>query len=380
MKLPYTYRPPLHWLLCTLAAIAAALVPVLASAQIAIGQTSDFSGAAASGVRENTAGAKLYFNHVNASGGIHSQSIQLISLDDKLDPKLAAENARTLIVDKGVLALFLNRGTPHTQAIMPLLTEHRIPLIAPSTGAMVAHKPVHPWVFNVRATYQREVERAVLQLAAVGLRRIALVAVDDSFGADCAEGAMKGFKQVGFDPVVVQSFKRGQSSFVEVAGLVARSDAQAVLFHGAAKEVADGTAAIRATGSKAQIVTQSTNASAGFVRLMGPWAHGTIVTQVLPSERAMVTPLVREADELTKRYGGGTLSPAFMEGYVAAKVLVEGLRRAGPKPSREGLRAAMESITRLDIGGLEISYSPTDHTGLDYADLSIIARDGRFQR
>jgi branched-chain amino acid transport system substrate-binding protein len=358
----------------------AALLPGLAGAQLLIGQTSDFSGAAASGVQENTAGAQLFFAHVNAAGGIHGQRVELISLDDKLDVKRATENAKTLIVEKQVLALFLNRGTPHTQAIMPLLAEHGVALVAPSTGAMAVHEPVHPWVFNVRATYQREVERAVLQLAAVGLRRIALVAVDDSFGADCAEGALKGFQKAGFEPVVNRRIKRGQTDFSEIAALVVKADAQAVLFHAAAKEVADGAVVIRAAGSKAQIVTQSTNASAGFVQMMGPWAHGTIVTQVFPSERTKATALVREADALAKRHGNPALSPAFMEGYVGAKVLVEGLRRAGPKPSREGLRRAMESITKMDIGGLEISYSPTDHTGLDYSDMSIIGRDGRFQR
>jgi branched-chain amino acid transport system substrate-binding protein len=356
------------------------LLPGLSSGQLRVGQTSDFSGPAASGVRENTAGAKLYFDHVNAAGGIHGQRIELVSLDDKLDPELAVQNAKALIVEKQVLALFLNRGTPHTQAIMPLLTEHGVPLVAPSTGAMVAHRPVHPWVFNVRATYQREVERAVLHLASVGLTRIALVAADDSFGRDCAEGALNGFKKLGVGPVVDQRFQRASPNFTEIAALVAKHGAQAVLFHGAAQEVADGTRAIRAAGSRAQIVTQSTNASAGFVRLMGPWAQGTIVTQVFPSERTLATPLVREASSMSQLKGGPALTPAVMEGFVAAKVLVEGLRRAGSKPSREGLRRALESMNRLDIGGLELGYSPGDHTGLDYADLSIIGADGRFQR
>lgn len=364
---------------CAVAA-ACLLAPGLSPAQLLIGQTSDFSGLAASGVQENTAGAQLYFDHVNAAGGVHGQRIELVSLDDRLDPKLAAQNARTLIVEKQVLALFLNRGTPHTQAIMPLLAEHGVPLVAPSTGAMVAHRPVHPWVFNVRATYQREVERAVLHLASVGLTRIALVAADDSFGRDCAEGALNGFKKAGFGPVVDQRFQRASPNFTEIAALVARQGAQAVLFHGAAQEVADGTRAIRAAGSKAQIVTQSTNASSGFVRLMGPWAQGTIVTQVFPSERTLATPLVREASSMSKLKGSPALTPAVMEGFVAAKVLVEGLRRAGAKPTRESLRRALESMQRIDIGGLELSYGPNDHTGLDYADLSIIGHDGRFQR
>ena len=99
-----------------------------AAAQIRIGQTAGFSGAVASSVKEATDGAKLYFDAVNARGGVNGQKIELISLDDQFDPKLAVENAKKLI-GQGVVALFLNRGTPHTQAIMPLLAEARIPLV-----------------------------------------------------------------------------------------------------------------------------------------------------------------------------------------------------------------------------------------------------------
>ena len=105
---------------------AAGLVLALAAsaashAQILIGQTAGFSGQVAAGVKETTDGALLYIDAINAKGGVNGQKIELISLDDKFDPKLAAENARTLIEDKNVLALFLNRGTPHTEAILPLL-------------------------------------------------------------------------------------------------------------------------------------------------------------------------------------------------------------------------------------------------------------------
>jgi branched-chain amino acid transport system substrate-binding protein len=70
----------------------------------------------------------------------------------------------------------------------------------------------------------------------------------------------------------------------------------------------------------------------------------------------------------------------MLEGFAAAKVLVEGLRRSGPKPSRERLQAALEGMQKFDLGGLELSYTPTDHSGLDFADLSIITADGKFRR
>ncbi|HEY2977650.1 MAG TPA: ABC transporter substrate-binding protein, partial [Burkholderiaceae bacterium] len=203
-----------------------------ASAQILIGQTAGFSGPVAAGVKEVTDGAKLYFDAVNAKGGVHGQTIELLSMDDKFDPKLAAENARELVTKKNVLALFLTRGTPHTQAVMPLLGEYKVPLVAPSTGAMVLHKPVNPWLFNVRATYQREADRAVRHLSLVGVSRIAVVQVDDTFGADAIQGAMNAFAAVDKKPLFVEKYDRTKPDFSKIAPRIAGSDAQAVLFIG----------------------------------------------------------------------------------------------------------------------------------------------------
>ena len=166
-----------------------------AAAQIVIGQTSGFTGSVATGVKENTDGAKLYFDAVNERGGVNGQRVELVSLDDKFDPKLAVENARKLITEKKAIALFLNRGTPNSEAIMPLLKEYKVPLIAPSTGAMSLHKPVHPYVFNVRATYQRESEKAVQHLTTIGITRIGILQTDDSFGGDAVQGALKGLEK-----------------------------------------------------------------------------------------------------------------------------------------------------------------------------------------
>ena len=128
------------------------------------------------------------------------------------------------------------------------------------------------------------------------------------------------------------------------------------------------------------LVTLSNNASSGFVKSLGENARGVIVTQVFPYERSIAFPMVREAQDLAKLKGMNEVSPAMLEGFAAAKVLVEGLRRAGPKPTRDKLQAALENLRKLDIGGLEVSYAPDDHTGLDFADLSIIGTDGKFKR
>lgn len=371
-------------LLLTLARLALALpllaATALAQAQIVIGQTADFSGPAAASVKETTAGAQLCFDAVNAAGGVHGQKLALVSLDDKFDPGLARGNAQVLITERKALALFLTRGTPHTEAILPLLQQHKLALVGPSTGAMVLHQPVQPYVFNVRAPYQREAEAAVRHLSLVGLQRIGVLHLDDSFGADALQGAMKGFESIDLKPALVAPMARGQTDFAAFAAQAVKADLQALIVVGPGASVVAGTKALRQAGSRAQIVTLSNNASEGFIALMGEHGPGTIVTQVFPYERSMASGLVKEAAELQRRSGGGEISPAMMEGFAAAKVLVEGLRRAGPTSSREGVVAALNGLGKFDLGGMDLGYSPSDHSGLSYADLSIIGSNGRFRR
>lgn len=359
--------------------LALAVLAASAQGQIRIGQSAGHSGTVAISVKEATDGARLYFDAVNARGGIGGQKIELISMDDKFDPKLTLPNTKALI-EQGVIAMFLNRGTPHTEAIMPLLLQSQTPLVGPSTGAMSLHQPVHPYVFNVRATYQREAEKVVMHLGTVGVQRIAVIQVDDSFGADAATGALRGFAALKSKPVVHEKYDRTKPDFGPIIPKVMAADAQAVLYLGSIAHVIDGMKALRAAGSKAQMLTLSNNASGGFVKALGPIGRGVVVSQVFPSERSLAVPIIKEATDLARAKGMNGLTPAMVEGFAAAKVLVEGLKRAGKSPTRASLTAALESLRRVDIGGLEISYSPNSHTGLDYADLSIIGPDGRFMR
>jgi branched-chain amino acid transport system substrate-binding protein len=239
---------------------------------------------------------------------------------------------------------------------------------------------VNHYVFNVRATYQREAEKAVMHMASVGIDRIALLQVNDSFGDDATAGAMKGFAKLKLQPVMSEKFDRAKPDFEPLVKKIAQLEPQAVVFIGTNLAVVDGVRQIRAAGSRAQIVTLSNNASAGFIKALGDNARGTVVTQVFPGERALAIAMVKDLTGLAAAKGITEISPAMMEGYAGAKVLVEGLRRTGGNPGPESLIRALESMHNYDLGGLKLSYSATDHTGLEYADLSIISADGKFRR
>jgi branched-chain amino acid transport system substrate-binding protein len=360
-------------------ALLFALSALGASAQIVIGQSADLSGPVAASVKETIMGSQLVIDQVNAQGGINGEQVEVIRLDDGLDAKRSLENTRILIEDKKVLALLLNRGTPNTLAVIPLLDKHGVALVGPSTGAMALHKPLQKNIFNVRSTYQREAEKAVQHLHTTGIQRIAVVQADDSFGKDAMEGASKGFEKAGLAPAVLALADRSKPDYSAIVPQLVKANAQAVLWIGSGTAVTEGVKALRAAGSAAQIITLSNNAASGFIKELGSASAGVIVTQVLPYERSFGHPLIKEAMALAKAKGQTELSPALLEGFVATKVMVEALRRAGPKPTRARLIATLNSL-QYDLGGnIDVSYSPTDHTGIDYVDLSIVS-EGRFKR
>src|SRR5262249_44159793 len=200
----------------------------------------------------------------NAEGGIGGQPIELVSLDDNNKAPAAAENATQLINDPRVVALFLSRGTPQTQAILPLLEKGKIVLLAPSTGAMALHNPVNPWVFNVRASYQKEAESVIRHLGLTGLDKIALLYVNDSFGEDAIQGAMKVFKQANVTPVMVQSLDREKPDYAALIPKLREIKPLGVLIVGSPTSVTAGIKAIRGAGLRATVATLSNNAAKGF--------------------------------------------------------------------------------------------------------------------
>jgi branched-chain amino acid transport system substrate-binding protein len=361
-----------------LATVLLATVMLSAQAQILIGQTVAVTGQIAPTVKETALGASLYIDMVNSRGGIRGEKIEIITLDDKFEINLTLANAKTLIEQRQVVAMFMPRGTPHTQGIFSLLDQYGVPLIAPATGAKLMNDPVQPHVFNLRATYHREAEKAVHHLTSIGTVRIAILHVDDAFGIDGLEGTLKGLEAAKLKPVLVAKFARTNPDFSGVIPGLVSAKPQAVMVIGSGSAVVAGIRAAKASGVRAQFVTLSNNASDGFIKQLGADARGVMVAQVMPNSYAY--PLVKEANELAAARKISDVSPAMLEGFAAAKVLVEALRRTTGKPTRASVKAALNSMRKFDLGGLEINYSPTDHTGLKFSDLSIINESGKFMR
>jgi len=261
-------------------------------------------------------------------------------------------------------------------------------LLAPSSGAMILHTPVNPWIFNVRATYQAETERLTRHLGMTKLDNVALCYVDDSFGTDALQGAMKVFKEAKVTPKVSEAIDKAKPDYSACVSKIIANKQLGAVFIGTPVSVAAGVKALRAAGSNITVATLSNNAATGFVQELGNQATGVVVSQVFPSERSLATPMIAEASKLAAAKNVKQLTPAMIEGFAAAKVLVIALKRAsgdGKTPiTRIAVKKALESFHEVDIGGglggVGVSYSPTDHSGLEYVDLSYIGSDGTFRR
>ena len=366
-------------MLCAMSAGSAVAEVGVTDTTVLIGQTIGITGIIAGPVKEMNEGADAYFSLVNRQGGIHGRKIELRRLDDKFDPVTAAANAEILIRKEQVFALFQSRGTPHTEAIVPILAAKRIPMVAPSTGAAVFHRPMNPWIFNVRAKYQDEVAKGVEYFNTIGLKRIGLLHVDDSFGSDGLAGFVRAMEERQLKPAHVTKFERVMPDYDAVATAIIQASPDALIIVSSARNTVEAIKAIRKLGGRMQVMTLSNNSSQSFVKELGPDANGIIVTQIVPAPDSLSTPLGREFRKAA-RLNGATLSYAAMEGYVSAKVLVEGLRRAGRQLSHAGFMHALESMQRIDFGGVMIRYGPDDHSGSEFVELTMIGKDGRFLR
>ena len=355
------------------------LTTTVTQAEILIGQTAGFTGPVAAAMKEINEGANLYFDAVNKKGGINGEQLKLISLDDKFDTALVLQNAKDLIEKQNVLALFLSRGTSQTEALLPVLAQNQVALVAPSTGAMSLHDPVNRYVFNVRATYQSEARKGILQLASTSVDKIAVIYRDDGFGKDGLAGADKGFVAAKIKPVFVEKVDKTKADFAAAVAKAVVLNPQAILIIEAPATTARAVQELRAAGVKSQIITLSNCASTGFIKALGPHARGVMVTQVFPGENASALPIINELLELAKARKVD-VSPATIEGFAAAKVLVAALQSIKGKPTRASLINALDSMLRVDLGGLTLSFSPANHTGLSFVDMSIIGHDGKFKR
>jgi len=368
-----------------LAGLAACVAANLAFAQgvtdnqVLLGQSVALTGPAEQLGKDMQLGASLYFNWVNSHGGVNGRRIVLKTLDDGYDPKRAAENTKALIAQDKVFALFGYVGTPTSQASMPIFTEARVPYVAPFTGAELLRSPTNRYIFNVRASYFDETEAIVQHLTAMSIDKIAVFYQNDAYGQAGLAGVERALKKRKLDVSAKATFERNTVDVKAAVDTMAKNDPQAIIMIGAYKACAAFIRDMKKAGKSPTFWNVSFVGSKALAKELDREGRGVQISQVVPFPWDPSIPVVKEYKKLLDEAKG---EPGFgtLEGFIGAKVMVEGLRRAGKKLDRESFIRAMESMSDYDVGGFKVSFSPGDHNGSKFVDLTIISRDQKFVR
>ncbi|WP_162261428.1 ABC transporter substrate-binding protein [Acidovorax sp. Root217] len=348
--------------------------------EIVIGQSCQLSGPLAALTSEVRQGSALYFDHVNASGGVRGRKIRVVAIDDAYDPKKAAENTKKLIDEDKVLALFQYAGTPPALAALPIAEDRGVPFIAPFTGSDGLRQAGSRYVFNIKAGYAAELDATVKQLASVGIARIAAVYLNNPFGTGGLASVEKSVKNHKVELVAQAPLEVDGSKMADAVAVVAKAAPQAIIVISAGKPSVDFVDAYLAAGHRTTFYMLSVISNAQLVKALGERARGIVVSQVVPSPWNQSMPISREFQTLAKAKGITEYTFSQMEGFISARFLVEALQRAGAKPTRAGLVQAMESMKSVNLGGYPVELSATQHSSGKFVDLLMMGRDGRFTK
>ena len=368
-------------LLLALAASAAPAAEIgVSDTEILVGQFAAQTGPAAELGKRMQLGILAHFNAVNAAGGINGRSLKLVSRDDGYEPEKAAAAAKALIEEDKVFALLGSVGTPTTLAAVPAINAAGIPLVGPFTGAQALREPFNRNIFHVRASYFDETERIVQHLSTVGITRIAVFYQNDSYGKAGLEGVTRALAKRKLKPAASVTVERNSVDVAAPLAEILKAAPEAVIQISAYKSCAALIKQARAKAYGGQFFNVSFVGSKALAEELGDAGAGVTISQVVPFPYTPSSAIVREYQQRMTEAGNKDFDFSSMEGFLAAKVFTEGLRRAGKNLTRESLATALESLRDHNMGGFTISYAPKSHEGSRFTDLTIIGRGGKFMR
>lgn len=326
-------------------------------------------------------GAKACFAGINAKGGVNGRAIELSVLDDAYEVKRALANVTGFLEDRSNFALFNCMGTPMIEAMLPQVIESGMPFFAPFSGALSVRPANARNVFHIRASYADEAEQLVQHLATVGIKRIALVYQNNSFGKEVFDAAQRSMIKHQLTATATVTVENNSSDAAAAATKITASRPEAVLVGLAGKPTVDFVKAIRAQQKGLPLYALSIMGAAANLKAMGDDATGIAVSQVVPLPGNAVVPVVREFQQAWKA-AGVTLEPSHLalEGYINARVFAEALRRAGKNPTRASFVEGTWNLKKYDLGGFEVSFSDPARSASRFVELTMVSSGGRFIR
>lgn len=353
---------------------------------VTLGMSSPFSGPNGAYGLDMKEVITTYFEQINKTGGINGRKIELVALDDGYETDRTVANSKKLIDESKVFALLQYYGSsPTTQAMNDVFGPAKVPLVGTISGAGTLRQPLKDnpngrYMFNIRASYADETEAIINQLVGLGLKNIAVFYQNDGFGKSGLDGATAALKKHNLEPTAVGTVERNSLDVDAAVKSIAKSNPQAVVMVTLYKPTAAFVKAMRKAGQNPQFMTLSPVGSDLLVKELGNDARGIGISQVMPYPFNDTTPVVREYQRLLQGAKKSNYSYYGIEGYVTAKVMIEGIRKAGKDLTREKLIQALESMTNSELGGYRINFSPSERSGSKFVDLTVIGSGGRVLR
>ncbi|MEO0960244.1 MAG: ABC transporter substrate-binding protein [Pseudomonadota bacterium] len=327
------------------------------------------------------AGLLAAFEEANRAGGVHGRQLTLESRDDGYEPDRSIEHTEAMIAEDRFFAFIGTVGTPTNKVIQPITTQAGVPLVGPFTGAGFLRDPGNGNVWNVRGSYDAETEQWVAYLAdQQGLDRIAILYQDDSFGRAGLSGVNKALGKRGMKLIAEGTYVRNTTDVKTAFLKIREAEPEAVVMVGAYKPVGEFIKLSRSFEFTPEFVTISFVGSEALANELWPEGAGVVISQVVPFPWDEGIPLVKAYQaalkETDKRAGVGFVS---LEGYVVGRVAIEALKMAGPEPTREAFISALSELREHDLGGLVMSYGPSDNQGVDEIFMTRLLPDGFFE-
>ena len=329
------------------------------------------------------AGAKAYIDSVNATGGVRGHKIVLKTYDDQYKPAETVRLVEKSIAEDHPLAFFNFTGAANIELLIKTgdLEKNKIALIGPRAGTQSLRNPVNPLIFHTYSSYWDEVEHMVELFTSMGTTRFAVLYQDDAFGTDGFVGVQAALKKRNLPLAVAASYPRGTTDIAAAGAKIIAANPQAVIFCSTAPAAAAFVKRFRDQMAGVQFAGISAVDGATLVRLAGlTAAHGFVLAQNTPNPTKNSVALVREHSDVMARFAPN-VKPNFytLGGYTTAKIVVEGLKRAGPAPTREKLITGLEGIHDYDIGGVQFNFGRELRMGSKFVDLLIIDSKGEPQ-
>ncbi len=341
-----------------------------------VGQSAPLTGGNAKFGIDIRDGAQAYFAMLNAKGGVNGTPIELLSIDDKNDRKTAGANTKTLLENKNLVALFGYGSATLSLDAMPQAEAKGVAFFAPFSGA----NPVRtnsPVLFTVRASYGEEMEKMLNFWTSLGFKRVTVMHYDDEVGKQNLEVVTQYLKKINLVPKALSIKRNATLGKPEVEALIAQQPEVLIttVLSGAAAAIQKemvGMGRMLPTSSLSFIGADQ------FVKAAGEAAAGVSIGQVVPNPNSSM-PAVRECAKALEAAGSKTpMNTTQLEACFAAKILAEGIRRAGKSVNAKSVLQSLSTLGSYDLGGFSVNFSPESHHGSKFVELAMVTRDGRL--